>query len=99
MVGRIALVGGIWGHIRPLWMKDKVQRYKGKPEMLVNKLQRIFGPKTALVQENTAEGSRNAGKNGREKIDLGRQCVRAVSYTHLDVYKRQNVHYAKPLLL
>ncbi|KRY94248.1 hypothetical protein T4C_9437, partial [Trichinella pseudospiralis] len=34
MVSRSALVGGIWGQIRALWLKDRVQRYGAKPEML-----------------------------------------------------------------
>ncbi|KRX86376.1 hypothetical protein T4E_3596 [Trichinella pseudospiralis] len=50
--GRLLLLGGIWGQIRALWLKDRVQR------------------------ESTVEGSRNAGKNGRQKGALGRQCVR-----------------------
>ncbi|KRX86405.1 hypothetical protein T4E_8676 [Trichinella pseudospiralis] len=50
--GRLLLLGGIWGQIRALWLKDRVQR------------------------ESTVEGSRNAGKNCRQKGALGRQCVR-----------------------
>ncbi|KRZ00803.1 hypothetical protein T4C_12591 [Trichinella pseudospiralis] len=34
VVSRSALVGGIWGQIRALWLKDRVQRYGAKPEML-----------------------------------------------------------------
>ncbi|KRY44554.1 hypothetical protein T4A_590 [Trichinella pseudospiralis] len=31
MVSRSALVGGIWGQIRTLWLKDRVQRREVLP--------------------------------------------------------------------
>ncbi|KRY64954.1 hypothetical protein T4A_13193 [Trichinella pseudospiralis] len=76
MVSRSVLVGGIWGHIRAMWLKDTVQR-REVPLGVKNFLSDdCSGAEWIREKENTVERSRNAGKNGSGKGALGCQCVR-----------------------
>ncbi|KRZ25608.1 hypothetical protein T4C_6441 [Trichinella pseudospiralis] len=76
VVSRSALVGGILGQIRALWLKDRVQSPPWKKRLSVNKLQGIFGPKTALVQKEFVKSHANMGVEMRATM-AGRRALLA----------------------
>ena len=72
-------------------MKDKHSKQKSVAKMLKKKLvdDMKITLKRLIYNENTKRHNNNNNNNGHNWRNIGSQYFIPVSYTHLDVYKRQ----------